>query len=267
MLFRQDVVMQNSPDLGNCFTFNHKNSSHLYQGKRSGETNGALFRFARSSINVTEQTWSSHKLPCLGLQTRLKTSVGDLLPFTAVNGIRVFVHSQSQEVLDVSESVGYVASPGYRNNYAVRYASFRQKNIFVFYYYLLFVYSVKNRKRHRRVSCFFWRYLLLKIFVLDWNEKFACTVWRLCEQCKWCGHLLWSKRHLFETSRCIVAWLFKLKNFNVLYGLQLDTVGLLVLYLGVPGLLPAKEPQRTLQMCRPEVQQSWQYEILQLLRW
>ncbi len=45
--------------------------------------------------------------------------VGDLLPWTATNGIRVFVHNQSDLIL--SESVGYIASNGAENNYAIRY--------------------------------------------------------------------------------------------------------------------------------------------------
>ncbi len=77
--------------------------------------------------------WLIHLFPVLhitilGLQTRIKTEVGNLIPFSMVNGIRVFVHNQTEKVRDMAETPGYVASPGYRNNYGVRYVSTRSVN-------------------------------------------------------------------------------------------------------------------------------------------
>ncbi len=56
-----------------------------------------------------------------GLEMRLKMELGNLLPWSSANGIRVYVHNQSDLVL--TESVGYIASLGSENNYAVRYVS------------------------------------------------------------------------------------------------------------------------------------------------
>ncbi len=52
---------------------------------------------------------------------RLKMELGNLLPWTTANGIRMFVTNQSELVL--TESVSYIASLGAKNNYAVQYVS------------------------------------------------------------------------------------------------------------------------------------------------
>lgn len=103
--FSKDLIQWYENSMGNCFTFNHENSSKIYNLRYSGERGGKLdFIPSHSSFS--------------GFRAQLKVDQSEYLNFVLTASLLVFLHKKEETIM--GESVSYQIAPGEETTFVIQ---------------------------------------------------------------------------------------------------------------------------------------------------
>lgn len=109
---RKDIVQWNDPTVGNCFTFNHKESINQ---KYSSNPGSGLGNTIQSYLFRVFDIFQSY----LGLKMLFNVSQNEYLPIIFSTALKIFINDQNDVIFPDNE--GFSATPAFKSDFAIKY--------------------------------------------------------------------------------------------------------------------------------------------------